>query len=255
MTQSQQVRLLGALLAAIVVIGGWRTWSAVRDARRGPGRVQSNAEWLTHLKVVSIEREAPEGFQPVDNPNAHCAGLNNIPLAKLRWRDLPQRFDGMDAVASGLPFPIHNKAMELGGNCVLKGSIDDRGEGLEPGEEWLELTVAVSHTGKVPFSKLPKRHQSFCAIIEVTPGGEGDRAGLKVGDVVVGAGQLDLSQQLVEGDVCTALSDAFQAFKPNESYSMAVVKDGTLTQVPRVGGVMFGIRFTQVPVLDSDLTP
>lgn len=256
MTKSQQVGVLGALLVVIVLVGGWRTWSAVQEARHGPpGRKQSPAEWQKHLKVLSVDRESPEGFRPIEPPNTQCAGLANIPLAKLRWRDLIGRFDHFEVHDGGIPFPIHNKTLELGGNCVLKGSIDDRGEDLEPGEGWLDLTVAVSHTGKVPFSKLPRHHQSLCAIIMVVPGGKGDLAGLKVGDIVVGLGKLDLTQQLVEEDVCQALVDEAKSFAAGEAFSMTVVKDGQLVQVPRVGGVMLGIQFVRVPALDSDLTP
>ena len=135
MNKSQQVALLGVLLALIVGIGGWRTWAALHDTAP-KGRQQSNAEWQTHLKVVSIDREAPEGFVP-GLPSHHCAGLPNVVLAKLRWRDQLQNLEWLDSMKSdGLPFPIHNKILELNGNCMLKGGIDDHGEELEAGEGW-----------------------------------------------------------------------------------------------------------------------
>lgn len=255
MNKSQQVALLGTLLALIVAIGGWRTWSAMHDT--GPkGRHLTNAEWQQHLEVVSIDREAPEGFVPTDHPNQHCAGLPNVVLAKLRWRDQLSALEWLDSMKTdGLPFPIHNKVNELNGNCVLKGGIDDRGKDLEAGEGWVELSVAVTHTGKVPFAKVPRRHQPMCIIIEVPPGSGGERAGLKVGDVVVGAGDFDLSSQPGEGDVCVGIVAAMDRFGPQQPYVMKVVKDGALIEVPRMGGEKFGIRFTQVPVLDADLTP
>ena len=255
MTTSRQIVLLGALLIVIIGVGGWRTWSAMKETRGGAGQVRTNEQWLTHLKVVGIDAEAPEGFVPTDNPNKHCAGVPVIPLARLRWRDQARSFAAIDSAEGGLPFPIHNKAIELRSNCVLKGSSDDRGEELEPGEAWLELTVALAHTGKVPFAHLPRRYQPMCVITDVNPGEAGDRAGMKKGDVLVSAGDFDLSKQLVAPPVCNALVAAIMKFKSDETYSMGVIRDGALIQVPRKGGELFGIRFYDVPVLDTDLSP
>lgn len=255
MTKSQQVGVLGALLAVILVVGGWRTWSAIQDARHpGPAwKEKTPAEWLTHLKVVSIEGEAPEGVVPTGPPSRHCNGLPNIPLAKVRWRDRLETFPEFEETERGIVFPVFNKIRELNGNCVMRTGVDDRGEELEPGEGWLNLTIALTHTGKVPFAKLPQRHQPLCIVTEVSDQSEAERAGIKRGDLLVSVDDLDLSKQIIPGDVCITLMNAMAAHKPNEPYTMTLVHDGAVISVPRVGGVLFGFRFTHVQVLDSDL--
>lgn len=254
MTKSTQVVVLGGLLAVIVVFGGWRTWSAIQETKNLSGaKNKSPAEWLKHFKfepIAAADRALPDTGQVF---YLEGAGLQLIPLGKGRWRDLMPRLDRIED-AKGIPFPMFNQARALHANALVKGTIDEQGEELEPGEGWLNVTFAFLHAGKVPFASMPRPDQALCVLTKVDPGSEGEKAGLKRGDLLVSAGEVDLAHRVAGDHECNELVAAIERFKAGESYTMTVVQDGTVRDVPRVGGQMFGLTFREAPVLDEDLT-
>ena len=247
-----KVGVLGLLIVGAVGLGIVRTLAALDEGRAGTREQPFDPKWLAHL-VVSEVAEPPEDVrgggwicQPVDPPAFHLTKL-----AHFRWQDAVYNLDRLKP--NTLPYPIHNKTLELGGTLIVPGAIEDELPGLPAGEGVINLDVYLVTTGPIEIASVKHHHPFLCAVINIDPGGAGAKQGLRNGDVLSAADGFDLLDY--EGHTpCDSLTQRLGK-AAGEKVNVTLFRGGKKLTLELTSPKerSFGVPLTQAVVLEADL--
>ncbi len=252
MTEDQKKVALAALIVLILAIGGWRTFSAVRDSRSGADHAMTPADWVAMMKVEVVGR-VPDGvtyFQQNQWPREPA--LPHLTLAHFRqplWVHQAKEFQDSK---NQTPAPVFNAIGQMRGNASTIDGVEesDRGEGFAD----LLVTAYLVYIER-PADPIAKRIGTrACVVRDVFPGSAAEKCGLRAGDVLVDVDHagLDVQARATE-DPCTLYMHTTLHVRPEVPEIVTVARGSELVDVTMVkSGEKFGYTAFPCPVLTPD---